>query len=69
MAAGARSKKRKVLVLTGDDDRVIPPAASKRTADLLGADSRYVELAETGHLPMDERPEEVAGVLLDFIFS
>ena len=35
------------------------------TAELLGADE-FTTMAETGHLPMDERPEETAKLLLDF---
>ena len=55
----------RILVATGDDDRVVLPRASRRVAELVGAE-RFEELAETGHLPMDERPEEVAAMLLDF---
>ena len=35
-------------------------------AELLGAE-RFERLEATGHLPMDERPEEVATLLLDFM--
>ena len=28
---------------------------------------RFEEIAETGHLPMDEKPEALADMLLDFI--
>ena len=55
----------RVLVATGDADRVVPTRASQRTAELLSAES-YVELEGTGHLPMDERPGELASLLLDF---
>ena len=40
-------------------------ARARRVAELLGADE-FTTMAETGHLPMDERPEETAKLLLDF---
>lgn len=55
----------RILVSTGDDDRIVSPQASLRVADLLAAE-RFEKFNETGHLPMDERPEEVAALLLDF---
>ena len=56
-------------VITGDDDRVVPARASRKVADLLGSRVTYVEIKDAGHLPMDERPEEFADVLLNFICS
>jgi len=61
-----------VCVISGDDDTVVPARASKRVASLLNGETttntcNYVELPSTGHLPMDEKPEEMARVLLDFI--
>jgi len=66
-AAGAARKSGGVefCVVTGDDDRVVPVRASRRVAGLLGSDVRLMK--DTGHLPMDERPEELAKILLDFI--
>ena len=40
----------------------------RRVAELVGA-SRLVTLAETGHLPMDERPEELAALLLEWVLG
>jgi len=61
-------------VITGEDDRVVPAKASRKVADLLGAGGDavadtaiYVEMKGVGHLPMDERPEELAEVLVDFM--
>ena len=63
-------------VISGDDDPVVPARASKRVVSLLNSDGKtstalapckYVELPCTGHLPMDENPQEMARVLLDFI--
>ena len=55
----------KFLTVTGDVDRIVPASATATVADLLGADARTI--ADTGHLPLDERPQEVADVLLEFI--
>ena len=57
----------KFLTVTGDVDRIVPASATATVADLLGADARTI--ADTGHLPLDERPQEVADVLLEFISS
>lgn len=54
------------LVVTGDSDFVVPVRASRLVAELLGTPS-LVEMAETGHLPMDERPEELGKILVGFI--
>jgi pimeloyl-ACP methyl ester carboxylesterase len=54
------------LVLWGDDDRWIPPAH----ADLFVAaipGSRKVVVPACGHVPQEERPEEVARQLLEFL--
>ena len=55
------------LTVTGDVDRIVPASATGTVAELLGADARTI--ADTGHLPLDERPQEVADVLLEFISS
>ena len=55
----------KFLTVTGDVDRIVPASATATVADLLGAEARTI--ADTGHLPLDERPQEVADVLLEFI--
>ena len=69
LLAEARAAKERggarILVATGDADGVVAPRASARVAELLGADE-FTTMAETGHLPMDERPEETAKLLLDF---
>ena len=70
LLAEARAAKERggarILVATGDADGVVAPRASARVAELLGADE-FTTMAETGHLPMDERPEETAKLLLDFL--
>eukprot|EP00746_Dinoflagellata_sp_MGD_P137469 gnl/MRDRNA2_/MRDRNA2_71257_c0_seq2.p1 gnl/MRDRNA2_/MRDRNA2_71257_c0~~gnl/MRDRNA2_/MRDRNA2_71257_c0_seq2.p1 ORF type:complete len:553 (+),score=78.49 gnl/MRDRNA2_/MRDRNA2_71257_c0_seq2:55-1713(+) len=55
----------RMLVATGDDDRVVLPRASQRVANLLAAD--FEEIQEAGHLPMHERPDQIAAILLNFL--
>jgi 3-oxoadipate enol-lactonase len=45
-----------VLVITGDDDRIVPVVRSKAVADGIPG-SQYVELAACGHVPQEECPE------------
>jgi pimeloyl-ACP methyl ester carboxylesterase len=47
------------LVVFGDDDHVIDPSGGPRLAAAL-PDARLLMLPQTGHLPMIERPDEVA---------
>lgn len=55
-------------VVTGDDDQVVPARASRRVAEVLGTENAdFVEMAGVGHLPMDERPTELAEILLEFM--
>ena len=67
MIARAKGTEAKFLTVTGDVDRIVPPSATATVAALLDAEART--LAETGHLPLDERPREVAHLLLEFIGS
>ena len=62
----ARAADVRYLLLTGDVDPIIPPSATERAAGLLGAPPPIV-FPSTGHLPMDERPHDVAAALRDFI--
>jgi pimeloyl-ACP methyl ester carboxylesterase len=55
------------LVITGDDDRIVPPADSKRAAALI-AGAGLVTVKECGHLPHEERPDafiDAVGMFLD----
>ena len=74
-----------ICVISGDGDRVIPTKASKKVAEILSVSSSsssctetkntttnrttYVEIEGTGHLPMDEKPQQMAQVLLDWIIG
>jgi pimeloyl-ACP methyl ester carboxylesterase len=54
------------LVLTGDDDRVIPGASSDALAQRIPG-ARLEVIAGAGHLFFLERPEETLRVLEDFL--
>lgn len=54
------------LVVSGDTDRVVSPALSRRTAAAIPGAS-YVELPRTGHTPHEERPDALAAVLRPFL--
>ena len=55
----------RVLVITGSEDRMMPPENSKLLAQgIQGAELYEVEGA--GHLFFQEKPDEVNGVLIDF---
>jgi len=56
------------LVLWGDDDRWIPPAqADLFVAAIAGA--RKVVIPACGHVPQEEKPGEVARLVLEFLES
>lgn len=54
------------LVVSGDADRVISPAANRRTASAIPG-AEYVEIAGSGHTPQEERPEELTRVIRRFL--
>lgn len=58
-----------VLVVTGDDDRIVPTEQSLRLAQDL-PNARLVVLSECGHLPQEECPEDFMRAVqehLDFL--
>jgi pimeloyl-ACP methyl ester carboxylesterase len=57
LAAHLDELKLPVLVITGDDDRIVPTADSIRLAEEL-PDARLEVIAEAGHVPHEERPLE-----------
>ena len=54
------------LVLWGDDDRWIPIAHADRFVAVIPG-ARKVVIPSCGHVPQEERPEEVSRLLLDFL--
>lgn len=55
-----------VLVITGDDDRIVPTEQSVRLADEL-PDAQLAVIAQCGHLPHEECPEEFMQAVADFL--
>ncbi|WP_184259090.1 alpha/beta fold hydrolase [Rhodopseudomonas rhenobacensis] len=54
------------LVLTGDQDNTIPNALSVEMAEGISG-AKLVTIANCGHLPQLERPQETAAALLDWL--
>lgn len=54
------------LVVSGDADRTIAPAANRRTAAAIPG-AEYVELERCGHTPHEECPERFAEVVRGFL--
>ncbi len=54
------------LILTGDDDRVIPGASSELLAARI-ADAKLTVIPGTGHLFFLERPDQTVAILEDFL--
>ncbi len=55
-----------VLVITGDDDRIVPTAESIRLAGEL-PDAQLAVIADAGHVPHEERPEAFMDAIKGFI--
>jgi pimeloyl-ACP methyl ester carboxylesterase len=55
-----------VLVITGDDDRIVPTKDSIRLSNEL-PNAQLEIIANSGHLPHEERPAEFLSAVMDFI--
>ena len=55
-----------VLVITGDDDRIVPTADSIRLANEL-PNAELVVIPAAGHVPHEEKPEEFMTSVISFI--
>lgn len=55
------------LVITGELDRLTPPAYGQRIADTLPEPAGLLELPRTGHMSPLERPREVASALVKLV--
>ena len=64
LATRASGLRLPTLVAWGNEDRVVPAAVARRLARSI-KDAR-LELIDAGHLPQEERPEELAHVMLRF---
>lgn len=56
------------LVITGDNDLVVPTENSVRLAAEL-PNAALAVISQTGHLPNEEKPEDFAGVIIRYIQS
>jgi pimeloyl-ACP methyl ester carboxylesterase len=54
------------LVICGADDGMVPPENSRQIASLI-PNSRLEFIPQCGHLPMLEKPQEVANLVLEFL--
>jgi len=54
------------LVITGDTDRLVPPAVAERYHELIGG-SELLVMRQTGHLPHEERPDDTVAALTRWI--
>jgi len=54
------------LVITGDDDRIVPTADSIRLSEEI-PDAELVILPDCGHLPQEECPEPFLEAVIDFV--
>ncbi|HNP71985.1 MAG TPA: alpha/beta hydrolase [Kouleothrix sp.] len=56
------------LVISGEFDPLVPPALSRQVAAAIPG-ARYTVVRGAAHNPMDERPNEFARVLLEFLLG
>ena len=65
---GARLEELKIptLVITGDSDTIVPTYDSVMVSERI-ENSKLVKISQTGHLPNEEKPEEFASAVIQFI--
>lgn len=56
-----------VLILTGDTDRLVPPAHAQQFHEAI-AGSQLVTFEHTGHIPQEEKPDESAVAVREFLY-
>jgi pimeloyl-ACP methyl ester carboxylesterase len=57
-----------VLIMTGDTDRLVPPAHAQQFHDAIEG-SQLVVFEATGHIPQEERPDESAMAVHEFLYA
>lgn len=57
--------KQSCLIISGENDLVLPKNASQKIAELI-PQSSYYEIKQAGHLPHIEFPEEFTNIVVDF---
>ena len=58
--------KKPTLVITGDNDRIVPTHESIRLSEEI-SDAELVIIPECGHMPQEERPELFIEAVLNFL--
>jgi pimeloyl-ACP methyl ester carboxylesterase len=56
-----------VLILTGDTDRLVPPEHARQFNDAIDG-SEIVIFETTGHIPQEERPDQSAMAVREFLY-
>jgi len=56
-----------VLIMTGDTDRLVPPEHAQQFHDAI-AGSQLVTFESTGHIPQEEKPDQSATALREFLY-
>jgi haloalkane dehalogenase len=62
-----RSWRKPALVVWGADDRVLPPSFAHAFAELVPGAEKPVVLAGAGHFLQEDRPDELAAVMVRFL--
>jgi haloalkane dehalogenase len=62
-----RSWRKPALVIWGAEDPVLPPSVAERFVELIPGAEGPVLLDGAGHFLQEDRPDELAGAILDFI--
>ncbi|QGZ97120.1 alpha/beta fold hydrolase [Terricaulis silvestris] len=57
-----------VLILTGDQDRLVPPEHAQQFHDAI-AGSQLITFENVGHIPQEERPAESAMAVHEFLYQ
>lgn len=57
-----------VLVISGDEDKIVPIEQSKEIASLI-PNSLFVEITNCGHLPHEENPDEFMAIIDDWLLN
>jgi pimeloyl-ACP methyl ester carboxylesterase len=57
-----------VLVLTGDTDRLVPPEHARQFNEAIQG-SQIVVFEATGHIPHEERPDQSAMAVREFLYQ
>ncbi|MFO7569038.1 MAG: alpha/beta hydrolase [Smithellaceae bacterium] len=68
LEARLKDIKARTLVIWGDTDRVFPVSSARVIQEGIEGAKVFI-IKDCGHLPMVEKPDESAGIYLDFILS